>query len=353
MFPDHVGTFRRTQSPGDPAILKQQGILDPSFEQLGGEAEYIGTGNQRFLVEIIQSHQDAEAYSLLSVVAAMTRLKETGVEISAKFGTAGFASSDQIGFFKGLHFVRITNLNKSASAGAEDLAKGLAETFDKGEGDIPALVKHLPNPDQAQKTAVFLTRFSSLQTLLPNQVVLSAIDPGGDADAAFVNSGAAKVLVVEFHTPQLAKDNDDRIIAKIHELWNSGQAAPTGYKRVGNYSVFVFDAPDDAAAKQLMGQVHYEQLIQWLGQNPNLYKEAERQYVETTLGVFIAVLKASGYALVGCLGLGGIFGALLFNRRRAQQKAQQAYSDAGGMLRLNIDELSPQTDPARLLGPGR
>jgi hypothetical protein len=64
-------------------------------------------------------------------------------------------------------------------------------------------------------------------------------------------------------------------------------------------------------------------------------------------------VKASGVALVGCLGLGGLLGALLFTRRRAQQKAQEAFSDAGGMLRLNIDELTPQTDPARLLGPGQ
>ena len=51
--------------------------------------------------------------------------------------------------------------------------------------------------------------------------------------------------------------------------------------------------------------------------------------------------------------LGGVLGALLFNRRRTQQSTHEAYSDAGGMLRLNIDELTPQTDPARLLGPGQ
>jgi hypothetical protein len=71
------------------------------------------------------------------------------------------------------------------------------------------------------------------------------------------------------------------------------------------------------------------------------------------LGVFVAVVKASGVAFVGCLGLGGLIGALLFTRRRAQQRSQEAFSDAGGMLRLNIDELTPQTDPARLLGPGQ
>jgi len=89
-------------------------------------------------------------------------------------------------------------------------------------------------------------------------------------------------------------------------------------------------------------------VVQWLGENPNIYKEAEKRYINTTLGVLVAVVKASGYALVACLGLGGLIGGLLFTYRRAQQKAV-TFSDAGGMLRLNLDELTAETNPARLL----
>jgi hypothetical protein len=159
----------------------------------------------------------------------------------------------------------------------------------------------------------------------------------------------SKLLLIEFHTPQLATENDKRIIARIQELWKLGQPAPTAYRRVGNYSVFVFDAPDEQTAKQLIDQVKYEQVVQWLGENPYIYKEAEKRYINTTLGVLVAVLKASGYALIACLGLGGLIGGLLFTYRRAQQKAV-TFSDAGGMLRLNLDDLTvAQTDPARLL----
>jgi len=113
--------------------------------------------------------------------------------------------------------------------------------------------------------------------------------------------------------------------------------------------LFVFDAPDEQTAKQLIDQVQYEQVVQWLGENPNILKEAQRRYVNTTLGVLIAVLKASGYAAVLCLGIGGLIGGLLFSYRRSQQKAATAFSDAGGMLRLNLDELSAEADPGRLL----
>jgi len=352
LFPERIGSFRRAELPTAADALIQQGVVKSSEAQLGGQATYSGVGNQRLLVEIVRSHQDAEAYSLLSIVAADARSKGSKVELTSDYGTAGFADKDRIVFFKGLDFVRITNLTPSNSYELKPLAKALAETIDKGEADIPALVKHLPMPDQSQKVATFLTRFKGIQTLVPNQTVLSAVETGGDADAAFADLASGKVLIIEYNTPQLAKENDGKIISKIHDLWTLGQPAPIGYRRVGNYSVFVFDAPDDATAKQLIDQVKYEQIVQWLGRNPYIYQEAQKQYVETTLGVFVAVVKASGFAFLGCIGLGGLLGTLLFSRRRAQQRAREAYSDAGGMLRLNIDELTAETDPARLLGPG-
>jgi len=353
IFPETIGGFRRTQPPLPPDVLREQGILSSPEAIVGGQAEYVGARNERFVVERVRLRQEPEAYSMLSIAAAAARANQPQLELTSNYGMASFATGEQITFCKGSEFVKITKLSKSKSSNIVDLARALADTIDKGEADIPALLKHLPNPAQAQKTAVFIDRFSSLQTLAPTQAVLASLQTARDADAAFVDTGSGKLLVVEYHTPQLAKDNDERIIAKIHELWNLGQPAPIGYRRVGNYSVFVFDAPDEATAKQLIDQVKYEQVVQWLGDNPNILKEAERRYVQTTLGVFIAVLKASGFALVACLGLGGLIGALLFSRRRSRQTALEAYSDAGGMLRLNIDEMTPQTDPARLLGPGQ
>ena len=217
------------------------------------------------------------------------------------------------------------------------------------EEETPPLIQHLPAPEEAQKNAVFLKSFSDLDKLGLQQPVLSAVQSGGDADAAFATYAPSKVLIIEFHTPQLAADNDRRIIARIQELWKLGQPAPTAYRRVGNYSVFVFDAPDEQTAKQLIDEVKYEQVVQWLGDNPNILKEAEKRYVNTTLGVLVAVLKASGYAALLCLGVGGLIGGLLFSYRRAQQKDETAFSDAGGMLRLNLDEMTTETNPARLL----
>jgi len=67
--------------------------------------------------------------------------------------------------------------------------------------------------------------------------------------------------------------------------------------------------------------------------------------------VLIAVLQSSGISFLVCLTIGGIIGAVLFKRRRARQAAA-GYSDAGGMVRLNIDELTEETSRRKLLGRG-
>jgi hypothetical protein len=302
----------------------------------------------RIRIHIVRFPHDSKAYEHLSLDAAWVQ-----TPLTPQYGTAGFAAPENyIAFFKGTHFVTVRNIKRTDASSLSAAAQDLSASLDKGEADIPVLIKHLPNPDEAQKTATFLHSFADLNKLFQPQGapgVLTAIDSRGNADAALASYGPSKVLVVEFNTPQLAKENDERIIARIQELWKLGQPAPTAYRRVGNYSVFVFDAPDDASAKQLIDQVRYEQVVSWLGENPNILKRAQEHYVNTTLGVLVAVLKASGYALLACLGIGGLAGALLFNHRRTQQKDVTAYSDAGGMLRLNLDELTPETNATRLL----
>src|SRR6185369_9406418 len=105
--------------------------------------------SQRFLVEIVKFHQDTEAYSLLSVVASLAREKDSSIQLSNEFGTASFLQGNQLTFFKGVEFVRITTLGKSPVTSRDAFVRAFAEGIDKGENEIPALVKHLPNPEQS------------------------------------------------------------------------------------------------------------------------------------------------------------------------------------------------------------
>ena len=337
-LPAETGTFRRVKSVSEPPGITYlvKGTTPVESEQ----AEYAGPNGERFTVEIVKFAQEGKAYELLSLAAAAFRNERTPVDITDVAGVAGFTAPDQVAFFKGVHFVRIKSVKPGANtSNMIALAQSLSEPLEQGDGEIPVLVKHLPNPDEAQKTAVYVNSLDTLERLMDNPV-LTAVKGDGNADAAIASYGPSQVVIVEYNTPQLATENDKRIQARIQELWKLGQPAPTAYKRVGNYSVFVFNAPDDQTAKQLIDQVHYEQVVSWLGENPNILRRAEERYINTTLGVLVTVLKASGYALIACLGIGGLIGGLLFTYRRSQQKAVTAYSDAGGMLRLNLDELT-------------
>ena len=357
LLPDKLGDF------GGAGMIKlaEKSWLEPRVGRLAllsaASRIYVSKEGQRFSVVLTTLSSDSAAYSGLTQARKEAENAGDNSEMeSVDVGTAGIslsngASINAVAFFKGRVFVTVRSENKSPElASLTNLARILADNLDKGAGEIPVLVKHLPGWQEAQ--VVYAVNNQTLKEMFSNQAVLDVVSFEGGAEAAAAEYGQQKLVVIEFNTASLATDNDQRIKAKLQELGTQGLPVPTAYRRVGNYSVFVFDAPSAEAANQLIDQVKYQQVVQWLGQNPFAYEQATREFTETTLGVLVAVVQTSGLALVGCLAVGGLFGALLFRSRRAQQRAREAYADSDAMLRLNIDELTPENDPARLLERG-
>ena len=235
-------------------------------------------------------------------------------------------------------------------ASANAPVRPVEQSRTSAEDETPVLVKHLPNWESVAKQASYVVTLEGLKAVVVNQPILDSIDFTGGTEAVAANYGQAQMVIVEFATPQFSVENDQRIATKIQELKAQSQPVPSGYRRVGNYSVFVFGAADEASANQLIDQVQYQKVVQWLGEDPHLYSRLQRYFAETSAGVLVAVLKSSGLSLLACLGMGGLFGFLLFRHRRAQKSA--VFSDAGGQVRLNLDELTGAPGPSRLLEPG-
>jgi hypothetical protein len=355
MLPDRAGDFRaqgaavEAQDNSPEYLVRGDGVLSAASR------EYVSPKGMRLHVLLVKTNSDAAAYALL------TSLKEFDDKQPnpLKAGDVGTVSIDDgnVSFFKGSTFVRVDapgppGTFEAGDALARSLARSLAEPLDKGEGDIPVLIKHLPGWETARENAAYAVGLGGLQRAVIYQPVLEAVSFEGGTEAVRAFYDAGEMVVVEYTTPQIATDSDARITERIKQLKEAGQPVPSAYRRVGNYSVFVFHAPDERAAAQLMDQINYEQVVQWLGTNPYILQRAQREYVNTMGGTILAVVKASGLSLIVCFGIGGLVGALVFKRRRAQAAAVDAYSDAGGMLRLNIDEMTRQTDPGRLLGRG-
>ncbi|HLL72306.1 MAG TPA: hypothetical protein VK363_12770 [Pyrinomonadaceae bacterium] len=232
-------------------------------------------------------------------------------------------------------------------------ARAQADVPTDAAGEIPVLVQHLPDWETAQARARYVDTLPALKEAVPDQPVLDALpfDGGTEAVTATYEAGA-RLVIVEYATPQSAFDADAWIKSRIAALGGEGKPVPSAYRRVGNYAVFVFGAPDGPSAIALLEQVKYEKDVRWLGENPHAIDRANRAWLNMSTSVIVNTVKATGLAIVICLSVGGVFGGWIFMRRRAQAALTEKFSDAGGMLRLNIDELSAQNNAARLIGQG-
>lgn len=355
LLPD-VGAFHQTTPPKPSSISVKEALLrtDEGPTKLDGksspsvvawETEYASPSGDKLLVELVRFQSDSQAYSLLTLTAR--RVKDASVIKSGDVGTASFVRDGGVAFFKGTTFARVANQTANNPTSATEFARLLAAELDKGEDEIPVLVQHLPDFQSAQQHAVYAVNIDTLRDNVPNQPVLDVVSFDGGTEAVTANYGQSQLAIIEFTTPQFSIDNDQRIWTRIAELKAKGEPGPTAYRRVGNYSVFVFNAPDEKTANALVEQVKYEQVVQWLGDDPHLADRLQKYFTQTSAGVLVAVLKSSGLSLILCLAIGGLIGTILFRHRRAQKAA--AYSDAGGSIRLNLDELTEPVKTGRLL----
>jgi hypothetical protein len=367
LLPEQIGNFKAVGAPMSTM---------PEAPGLFGEGSAIRTyaseSGLRYQVQIQNTENDSEAFALLT--HARSYFNQLGRDWSLtfnEFGTASFQAGSSTFFYKGSTFASVAASENGSLDQVRELARELAQGLDAGEGEIPVLVKHLPDWQTASQRAIYsvtlddlkhevtVSRPRSTELDVNNesqkasssqpQPVLDVLSFDGGTEAVAAKYGRSQLVIVEFTTPQFSIENDSRIWTKIAELKSQGQPSPNAYRRVGNYSVFVFNAPDDKTANALVEQVKYEQVVQWLGDDPHMYDKLQKYLTQTSAGVLIAVLKSSGLSLVLCLGIGGLLGTLLFRHRRAQRAA--AFSDAGGSVRLNLDELTGPANSHRLLSP--
>ena len=215
-----------------------------------------------------------------------------------------------------------------------------------GDESSPVIIRHLPDWENAQNRAVYLTNSADLRKSLGDRPLFDLISFVGGAEAVTANYDAGKLLIVEYTTPQFSIDADQEFQQRMTE---NPPNPPVYLRRVGNYEVFVFDATDEDAANALIDQVKYEKSVRWLGEDPFLFRRAERAYLEKTSNVFISTIVSILLGLSFAALLGIAAGLLVFYIRKQKRASMTGFSDAGGMVRLNLDDLTPEILPDRLL----
>lgn len=205
---------------------------------------------------------------------------------------------------------------------------------------IPVLIKHLPDWEAHRSKLTFARDANTLKLTLGDRPVLDLIDFSAGTEAVTSTYDAGQLLIVEYTTPQASIEADTNINQHLSDL---GPSANIAYRRIGNYNAFVFDGPDAAAANLLLDQIKYEKNIQWLGDDPFLFRRAERAFINTTSDIFISTLlwitMGLGFSILAGIGTGYVY----FRIREQKRRSMPTFSDAGGMTRLNLDGLTSGT----------
>lgn len=197
---------------------------------------------------------------------------------------------------------------------------------------LPVIVKHLPEWEKVRDRVKVTNSVADLRNELGAQPVLDVIELSGGAEAATAVYPEGKLLLIEFPTPQGSSEADAAIQAKLTEN--------VLYRRIGNYNAFVFESNDPAAAGALLDQIKYEKSVQWLGEDPFFLQKFERYVAMTGRDVAISTVLFI-LAIFGTTILLGVATGFIYFRFREKQKiGRTAFSDAGGLTRLNLDELS-------------
>lgn len=220
-----------------------------------------------------------------------------------------------------------------------------SQEYSEDDG-VPVLTKHLPDYENVGNRAVYILNAENLRNALGDRKVFKVIDFTGGTEAVTAEYPQGKLLIVEYTTPQFSVDADNKIRQNLAE---NAQNPPVLYRRIGNYSAFVFDSNDENGANSLLDQVKYEKDVRWLGEDPFALKRAERGFVMQTSDLFMSTFLA----IVGGLGLsilaGIAVGFVVFYIREQKRAGMETFSDAGGMTRLNLDGFTPDIAPDRLL----
>lgn len=208
-----------------------------------------------------------------------------------------------------------------------------SQEISEGDG-VPVLIKNLPDEESVRGQAKITNRIEEVRAEFGDPAVLRDIDLAGGAEAAYANYPEGRLLLIEYPTPQGATAASSAVLARLPE------SPGVVYRRIGNYIGFVFGAADPEAANALLGEITYGKKVQWLGEDPYFMQRFERYIAMTGRDMVIStVLFIVG--VFGTAALIGIIAGFIYFRFRQQEQAKwHAFSDAGGLTRINLDELT-------------
>lgn len=332
--------------PSRGAIAREYGLREVAF------ADYTDARRRIVRIELFRMINYVSAYGLYSFE------RRSNVRLSG-IGTEAEAGADFIAFWKGDYYGRVVIPPQAPALSAgelSDLARALAEKLSVGPHEVPLLIQHLPSQGRVPGTERFiagprgLARFAESEN--PDDLFLLASEAVEAALAEYRLSGAsAKLLLIEYHTPQLAHAAYERAQRHLQQLAPAERERRI-FKREGNYLIHAFEVSDRPTIEKIVNAIKYTAQVRWLSGDrirlvPSLIEEFPVGRWLLAVFAFIGVL------ILIAIGAGVLFGYGFFLWRRRQMQRYR-FSDAGGIQRLNLDGLTlPSAPSSRPLPPWR
>lgn len=319
--------------------------------------QYAGTR-----VDVFQTQNEFTAFGLFTFSSSGKKQTQDGL------GSGGALVDGVVMFWKDNYFVRVAagDSVRAKPAAAVALARAVARAIvPRSEAATrPALLESLPAsqmisgseryflgpeslsgyvergremfefPGDAEAVLAEYNQSSPTGALDQTKAAGTATGKPGSGGEPHTSESALplKLIIVEYHTPQFATDAVSGLNEFVESLPEEERNRIV-FQREGNYVIEAVNVRDRELAQGLMGSIKYPYTVKWL-RNP-LWPTNDPFRMEKTAQMLISTFGLLGLILLTVLGVGSAFGATIFLKRRKQQ--QEIFSDAGGMLRLEID----------------
>jgi hypothetical protein len=266
------------------------------------------------------------------------------------------------------YYVTVTDLS---GRGIDSTSlRTLHERFRTDPADEPPLPSNLPSRDQIAGSNVYVVGPEGLGRVDAFKDLTAVVSFAGGAEAAASSyrlgkkgeEQAMQLFIMEFHTPQLSVEAEGRLRSHLDSL-SPADKAQRQLRRIGNYLAEVVGDPK--LAEGLLSQIRYSPRVYWEGKRmsaiPLAYRPPDAAALEEaakTAQFLLQTFYGIGVMTFAAIALGIVTGGVFFYWRRYRRRRlglDQYFSDAGGTVRLNLDDYllaPPEAGSAKLLGKG-
>jgi hypothetical protein len=266
------------------------------------------------------------------------------------------ADKGQRHFWSGHRLIRIRFKRGTPSISTE-FFENLTKEFEGRDSVLPPLTQHLPKLSKMAEREIYLVGPKALASHPHFGFLKDIVNFEGGTEAIMSEYGQAEtplgILLLEFHTPQLATDGYTKL-----DVFKASLSEPALsqiiIKRIGNYVAIATPVKDAKTADSILGEIKYTAVVHWEGKTYNAipleYRPPDAAALEEASETALVLLRTF-YWIGLMMALAAIFGVcagsgFFYWRRYQRRKAgfDNLFSDAGGTIRLNLDNESEKEE---------